>query len=81
MTSWQGSHLLAMAAELVTPKCPHSMLVASLGLTQALPHTLFSMAIASEARPRISVLYPHPGHGAKPCQESNTATLQFQLAL
>lgn len=52
----------------------------SLGLTQVLPHTLLSMAMASEASPRISVLYSHPGHGTEPCQESNTTTLQFQFA-
>lgn len=68
-----------MAAELVTPKCPQPMLVGP-PWEEALPHTLLSMAMASEAGPRIVVLYPHPGHGAEPCQESNTATLQFQLA-
>lgn len=40
-----------------------------------------SHTTAPEARPRISVLYPHPGHGAELCQVSNTATFQFHLHL
>lgn len=50
---------------------------ASLGLTSALPHT----PRLQRLRPRISVLYPHPGHGAELCQVSNTATFQFHLHL
>lgn len=50
------SYLLATVKELVAPKCspPHAG-GASLELTQALPHTM-----ASEARPRISEVYPYP---------------------
>lgn len=76
MATLQSSYLLPVATELVAPErpCPCGWCLLGTHFGSA------SHTTAPEARPRISVLYPHPGHGAELCQVSNTATFQFPLA-
>lgn len=81
MTTLQCSHLLALAAELLTPKhVPHPMSVVPLwnSLRLRLTHSFLSHGFRGQTRDISAV--PHPRHGVELCQVSTTATLQFQLA-